>query len=153
MILALDAGNTNICAGCIEGGEVRLTARIATDRRKTEDEYAGVLEAVLRMNGVGPDSLDGSIICSVVPPVNRCLSLAVEMITGRTPLFVKPGLKTGLALRVDNPEGLGSDRIADAVAASALYSGTVIVVDMGPRHPPLPAGAGGGYLPAARHRP
>ena len=131
MILALDAGNTNICAGCIEGGEVRLTARIATDRRKTEDEYAGVLEAVLRMNGVGPDSLDGSIICSVVPPVNRCLSLAVEMITGRTPLFVKPGLKTGLALRVDNPEGLGSDRIADAVAASALYGGTVIVVDMG----------------------
>ena len=131
MILALDAGNTNICAGCIEGGEVRLTARIATDRRKTEDEYAGVLEAVLRMNGVGPDSLGGSIICSVVPPVNRCLSLAVEMITGRTPLFVKPGLKTGLALRVDNPEGLGSDRIADAVAASALYSGTVIVVDMG----------------------
>ena len=131
MILALDAGNTNICVGCIEEGQVKMTARIATDRRKTEDEYAGVLEAVLQMKGVDPDALEGAIICSVVPPVNRCLSLAVEMVTGRTPLMVKPGLKTGLALRVDNPEGLGSDRIADTVAASTLYGGTVIVIDMG----------------------
>ena len=131
MILALDAGNTNICVGCIEDGAVLLTARIATDRHKTEDEYAGLLEAVLRLNGVGLDKLEGAAVCSVVPPVNRCLSLAVEMVTGRTPFFVRPGIETGLTLKVDNPDLLGSDRIADAAAAACLYGGPVIVVDMG----------------------
>ncbi len=135
MILALDAGNTNICIGCIDSSGVQMTARIATDRMKTEDEYAVILGSILRINGIDPTLLEGSIICSVVPPVNRMLMLAVEMVTGRVPLLVRPGIRTGLALKVDNPEALGSDRIVDTVAANALLGGpegkTVIVVDMG----------------------
>ena len=70
MILALDAGNTNICIGCIDSSGVQMTARIATDRMKTEDEYAVILGSILRINGIDPTLLEGSIICSVVPPVN-----------------------------------------------------------------------------------
>ena len=132
MILALDAGNTNICAGCIEGGEVRLTARIATDRRKTEDEYAGVLEAVLRMNGVGPDSLDGSIICSVVPPVNRCTIAGGGDDHRADAAFcqTRPQNRAGPA-GWTTPKGSAATGLPTPSPASALYSGTVIVVDMG----------------------
>lgn len=131
MILALDAGNTNICVGCIDEEGCHMTARIATDRSKTEDEYAVILGSILRLNGISPETLTGSIISSVVPPVNGVLMLAAEMVTGRTPILVRPGIKTGLSLRVENPDGLGSDRIVDTVAASALYPCPVIVVDMG----------------------
>jgi type III pantothenate kinase len=131
MILALDAGNTNICVGCIDENGCYMTARIATDRGKTEDEYAVILGSILRLNGIAPETLHGCILCSVVPPVNQVLMLAAEMVTGRTPLLVKPGIRTGLSLKIDNPDGLGSDRIADTVAASAYYPGPVIVVDMG----------------------
>lgn len=131
MILALDAGNTNICVGCIDEQGCHTTARIATDRNKTEDEYAVILGSILRLNGVAPESLTGSIISSVVPPINQVLMLAAEMVTGRTPILVRPGIRTGLSLRVDNPDALGSDRIVDTVAASSLYPCPVIVVDMG----------------------
>ncbi len=135
MILALDAGNTNICMGCIDAGKIRLTARIATDRMKTEDEYAVILGSILRINGLDSASFEGAIICSVVPPINRMLMLAVEMVTGRTPLLIRPGIHTGLFLKVDNPESLGSDRIVDTVAAHQLFGKpakkAVIVIDMG----------------------
>lgn len=131
MILALDAGNTNICVGCMDEDGCHMTARIATDRSKTEDEYAVILGSILRLNGIAPETLTGSIISSVVPPVNGVLMLAAEMVTGRTPILVRPGIKTGLSLRVENPDGLGSDRIVDTVAASALYPAPIIVVDMG----------------------
>ncbi len=131
MILALDAGNTNICVGCIDEQGCHMTARIATDRSKTEDEYAVILGSILRLNGISPETLTGGIISSVVPPVNQVLMLAAEIVTGRTPILVRPGIKTGLSLRVENPDGLGSDRIVDTVAASSLYPCPVIVVDMG----------------------
>ena len=90
-----------------------------------------IIGSILRLNGISPEYLSGCIISSVVPPINQVLMLAAEMITGRTPLLVRPGMKTGLSLKVDNPTGLGSDRIVDTVAASTLYPLPVIVVDMG----------------------
>ena len=134
MILALDVGNTNICIGCIDKDGVQLTARVATDRMKTEDEYAVIIGSILRINNIDFSSLDGAIISSVVPPVNQVLMLAVEMIIGHTPLLVRPGMKTGLSLQIDNPNSLGSDRIVDTVAASTLYGNgekAIIVIDMG----------------------
>lgn len=135
MILALDAGNTNICVGCVDANGPLMTARIATDRMKTEDEYAGILGSILQMNHIPPEKISGAIICSVVPPVNQMLMLAAEMVIGKTPILIRPGIRTGLKLMVDNPDALGSDRIVDTVAAYHLYGKpagrTVIVVDMG----------------------
>ena len=87
------------------------------------------------MNHIPPEEISGAIICSVVPPVNRMLMLAAEMVIGKTPILIRPGIRTGLKLMVDNPNALGSDRIVDTVAAYHLYGKpagrTVIVVDMG----------------------
>ncbi len=135
MILALDAGNTNICVGCIDENGPLMTARVATDRMKTEDEYAVILGSILQMNRIRPEEITGAIISSVVPPINRMLMLAAEMVIGKTPILIRPGIRTGLKLMVDNPDTLGSDRIVDTVAAYHLYGKaarkTAIVVDMG----------------------
>ena len=131
MILAMDAGNSNIVLGCLEGGRVVLTARAATDRQRTEDEYAVLFRSILQMNGINPSALEGGILSSVVPPLNRTLLQAGERIIGKRPLLVEPGIRTGLPLLVDNPAALGSDRIVDAVAASALYPKPLIIFDLG----------------------
>lgn len=131
MILAIDAGNSNIVLGCLEEGRVVLTARAATDRQRTEDEYTVLFSSILRMNGIDPSRLAGGILSSVVPPLNHTLLQAGERIIGRKPLLVAPGIKTGLPLLVDNPAALGSDRIVDAVAASALYPKPLIIFDLG----------------------
>ena len=100
MILALDAGNTNICVGCVDTNGPLMTARIATDRMKTEDEYAVILGSILQMNHIPLEEISGAIICSVVPPVNRMLMLAAEMVIGKTPILIRPGIRTGLKLLV-----------------------------------------------------
>lgn len=131
MILAIDAGNSNIVLGCMEEGKVLFTARVATDRQKTEDEYAAIFRSILQMRDVDPFCTEGGILSSVVPPLNSTLLNAAEMITGKRPLLVAPGLDTGLTLKVDNPTALGSDRIVDAVAACASYPLPLIVFDLG----------------------
>lgn len=131
MILALDAGNSNLVMGGLEDGRILFTARIATDRAKTEDEYAVLMQSILEMHHQDPAEIQGSILSSVVPPLNQVLLRAAELVTGRRPLLVGPGMETGLTFQVDNPSGLGSDRIVDAVAASTLYPLPVIIIDMG----------------------
>ena len=131
MILALDAGNSNIVLGCMEDGKVLFTARVATDRQKTEDEYASIFSSILQMRGIDPTKTEGGILSSVVPPLNSTLLSAAETITGKKFLQVSPALETGLTLKVDNPTALGSDRIVDAVAACAEYPLPLIVFDLG----------------------
>lgn len=131
MILAMDAGNSNIVLGCMENGSVLLTARVATDRHKTEDEYAAVFSSILRMRGIDPAGIEGGILSSVVPPLNSTLLQAAQMVTRKEFLLVEPGIKTGLPLLVDNPAAVGSDRIVDAVAAKAFYPCPLIVFDLG----------------------
>lgn len=108
-----------------------FTARIATDRAKTEDEYAVLMQSILEMHHQDPGDIQGSILSSVVPPLNQVLLRAAQRVTGRRPLLVGPGMDTGLTFQVDNPAALGSDRIVDAVAASTLYPLPVILIDMG----------------------
>ena len=112
-------------------GKVLFTARVATDRQKTEDEYASILSSILQMRGVDPEKTEGGILSSVVPPLNSTLLGAAETITGKKFLQVSPALETGLTLKVDNPTALGSDRIVDAVAACAEYPLPLIVFDLG----------------------
>lgn len=131
MILAVDVGNTNIVLGGMTRDSLLFTARIATDRFKTGDEYAVVLHNLLALNDADPASVEGAIISSVVPPLRQTMFDAVKRVTGKDSLIVGAGLKTGLNIRIDNPAQLGSDRVADAVAAIAEYPLPLIIFDMG----------------------
>ena len=131
MVLAIDIGNSNIVVGCFDNGQVRLLERLSTNRSATALEYAVLIRAVLELGGLSAKDFDGGIVCSVVPAVTHRLRDAVEKITGKQPLVVGPGLKTGLSIRLDNPAQLGSDRVADAVGAITHYPCPLIIIDMG----------------------
>lgn len=131
MILAVDIGNTNIVLGCIENDEILFEARIATDLIKTSDQYCAELKNMLELFEVDRENISGSIISSVVPPVLNSFKTAIRKLTGRTPLVVGPGIKTGLNIRMDNPAEVGSDLIVAAVAAIADHGAPLLLVDMG----------------------
>ena len=131
MLLAIDVGNTNIVVGCIDGDVIRCTARIATDRIKTEDEYAMTLTQLFALRGIQPNKLKGAIISSVVPELKNILARAIQMLCGITPLVVGAGVKSGLNIRIDNPAQLGSDLVVGAVGAMAKYPKPLLVFDFG----------------------
>lgn len=131
MILAIDMGNSNIVVGGIDDKRTYFEERITTDDRKTSLEYAIMLKNILEIHRVKRGEIEGSIMSSVVPPLNAPLSSAVKKITGRRPLLVGSGMKTGLNIKMDNPKAVGGDRIVAAVAAIARYEGPIIIIDMG----------------------
>jgi len=131
MILALDVGNTNIVLGCMEGTEIRQTFRVATDRLRTEYEYAVAFDSQLRFCGVDPKNFSGAILSSVVPPLTNVLSRAVAKATGVRPLIVGAGVKTGVNILLDDPAEAGSDLIVAAAAALRLYKPPLALIDMG----------------------
>lgn len=132
MLLAIDIGNTNVVIGCLDK-ENRTTAlfRMVTDLKKTEDEYAAGMKAILEHNSVDCAGFEGAIICSVVPPMTEIFRIAVQQITGCRALVVGAGIKTGLNIMIDDPASLGSDLVAASVAAMQDYPLPVIVLDMG----------------------
>lgn len=131
MILAIDIGNSNIVLGAIKDGEILFTSRLETNHNRLEDEYATYILGILQLYGVEKTAFSGAIISSVVPPLSAVLSHATEKLIGKTPLILGPGIKTGLNIKTDNPSQLGSDIVANNVAALAIYGGPVIVIDMG----------------------
>ncbi len=131
MILAIDIGNTNITIGCYDGAALQFVSRMASDKSRMEDQYAIELRDILDIYGVKAAKIEGSIICSVVPPLTTYFGKAVQKITGTVPLVVGPGIKTGLNIRIDNPGTLGADFVAGCVAALEQYSCPCIIFDMG----------------------
>ena len=131
MVLAVDIGNSNVVIGCFEGDDIRLLERMSTNRNSTALEYAVLIKTVLELNGLEKVAFEGGIISSVVPAVTNMVKAAIEKLTGTPPLVVGPGLKTGLKIMIDNPAQLGSDRVADAVAAVSEYPCPLITIDMG----------------------
>lgn len=131
MVLAIDIGNTNVVLGCFDRDEIRLFSRLATKKGSTSLEYAMSIKSMLEFEGISGQSFEGCIISSVVPSLTNALKSAAELLTGKTPLVLGPGIKTGLRILLDNPSQLGSDRVADTVAASNLYPCPLITVDMG----------------------
>ena len=131
MILAVDMGNSNIVVGGLDDQSTYFEERITTDDRKTSLEYAIMLKNILEIHKVKRSDIEGSIISSVVPPLNAPLSSAVKKITGKRPFLVGSGMKTGLNIKMDNPKAVGGDRIVAAVAAIAMYEGPIIIIDMG----------------------
>ena len=131
MILAIDIGNTNIVLGCMEHDRILVEARMATDLLKTSDQYCVELKNLLNLYEIDPKSVEGVIISSVVPPVLNSCKTAVRKLTGKTPMIVGPGIKTGLNIRMEHPTEVGSDLIVAAVAAIAEYGAPLLLVDMG----------------------
>lgn len=126
-LLVVDAGNTNVVLGVWEGDVLVGSWRLTTDHRRTADEY-GILARQL----LGTKSeLDGAIVGSVVPPLNGTLRAMVETYFAVEPVFLAPGIRTGISILTENPLEVGADRIANAVAAHALFGGPAIVVDFG----------------------
>ncbi|MCM1577530.1 MAG: type III pantothenate kinase, partial [Ruminococcus sp.] len=131
MILAIDVGNTNIVIGCCKDGKVLFSDRISTNHAATALEYAAAVKAAFDFNGIGTGELHGAIISSVVPSVTTAVSGAAERFTGKKPMIIGPGIKTGLSILIDNPAQLGSDLVVDAVAGIAEYPLPLVIIDMG----------------------
>ena len=131
MILAIDIGNTNIVIGCIEKEQVRFVERVSTNLSKTELEYVVEFRTLFDLYRISIEDIDGSIISSVVPPLNNIVKAALQKLFHRTPLLVGPGVKTGLNILMDNPGQLGSDLVVNAVAGLHYYGAPIIMIDMG----------------------
>ena len=131
MIFTMDVGNTNIKTALFEGREMRNYWRISTNASYTSDEYGLILEGLFARAGLSLDAVEGIVMSSVVPTINFTLEHMCKNYFGKMPMTVAPGIKTGINLRYENPRELGSDRIANAVAAQAEYGGPCIFIDFG----------------------
>lgn len=135
MLLALDVGNTNTVLGIykLDGEKPALAAhwRVTTHRNQTVDEYGVLFVNLFEMHGMAPSQVHHIIVSSVVPPVESTLRQVCENYFHVQPLFVEPGIKTGMPVLVDNPSELGADRLVNAIAAFERYGGPCVVVDFG----------------------
>jgi type III pantothenate kinase len=131
MLLTIDVGNTNTVLGVFRGAELVAHWRLTTAREQTVDEYGVLTRNLFTLAGLDRDAIGGVIVSSVVPPVNWTLVEMARIYLGKKALFVEPGVKTGMAVLVDNPLEVGADRIVNGVAAFHEYGGPCIVVDFG----------------------
>ncbi len=131
MILAMDIGNTNIKVGLFEGETMTHYWRISTNKMYSSDEYGMILTNLFHNGGADMEKVEGIIISSVVPTVNFTIEHMCSTYFHQVPLFLVPGIKTGISVRYENPRELGSDRIANAVAAYHEYGAPVITIDFG----------------------
>jgi type III pantothenate kinase len=131
MLLTIDVGNTNTVLGVFSGEQLMAHWRLTTAREQTVDEYGVLTRNLFTLGGLEREAIGGVIISSVVPPVNWTLGEMARKYLGKRALFVEPGVKTGMAVLVDNPLEVGADRIVNGVAAFAEYGGPCIVVDFG----------------------
>lgn len=149
MIVTIDVGNTHLIAGVFQGDELLISWRLATDQEKTEDEYGIILLNLFTAADLSPKEIKAVVIASVVPPLMPVLKKLAEKYFSREPLFLGPGIKTGIPIRYENPREVGADRIANAVAAYQQYGGPVIIVDFGTATTFCAISAAGEYLGGA----
>ena len=135
MLLALDVGNTNTKLGLyrLDGQLPELAAhwRLTTHRAQTVDEYGALFINLFQMKAIDPSQVTHIIISSVVPPVESTLRQMCEAYFHIEPLFVEPGIKTGMPVLQDNPADLGADRLVNSIAAFERIGGPCIVVAFG----------------------
>lgn len=131
MILAVDIGNTNIVIGVVDAKKTYFIERLTTTIGKTNLEYAITLKSILEIFHIEPKQLEGAIISSVVPPLNRTIMEAIRKITGITAKLVGSGMKTGLNILMDNPRSVGSDMIVNSVGALNEHEPPIIIIEMG----------------------
>jgi len=146
MLLVIDVGNTNTVLG-VYAGAAKASAsgdedagqyqnllanwRVATSRRSTVDEYGVLFRNLFSMAGLESKGIHGIVVSSVVPPLDPVLRQVCERYFNLRPLFIEPGVKTGMPVHYDNPAEVGADRIVNAVAAFERYGGPCVIVDFG----------------------
>ncbi|HTK94018.1 MAG TPA: type III pantothenate kinase [Terriglobales bacterium] len=137
MLFVLDVGNTNTVLGLYGPssgvGYDRLVAhwRVATSKTQTVDEYGVLFRNLFSLSGIEVKQLSGIVISSVVPPLDSTLREVCERYFSTKPLFIEPGVKTGMPVHYDNPAEVGADRIVNGVAAYEKFGGPCVVVDFG----------------------
>lgn len=131
MILTIDIGNSNIVLGGIKDKDIVFEARLRTEATKTSDQYCVDLKILMEVYGVNSKEIEGTIIASVVPQVLNSMRTAIQKLTGKVPLVVGPGLKTGLNILLENPGQTGADLVAADVAALREHKPPLILIDMG----------------------
>lgn len=131
MLLAIDAGNTNLTIGVFEGAAIRTRWRLRTVPEQTADEWGLKFRELLASAEIGAAEIGAIIVSSVVPPLETSLAEMSRRYFDRAPIFVTGSTETGLSILYDNPRDVGADRIVNAVAALHKYGGPCIVVDLG----------------------
>jgi type III pantothenate kinase len=146
MLLVVDVGNTQTHFGTWRDGELVEHWRFATVRESTADELGAALRSLLELRGVTLDDLSASIVSSTVPQLGPEWATMAGRYLSHEMLVVGPGIKTGMAIRYDNPREIGADRLVNAVAAFDKVKGAVVVVDFGTAITYDPVSADGEYL-------
>ncbi len=131
MLLAVDVGNTQTHVGLFQGDELVEHWRFATAPEATADELATMVSSLLGLRALGLDDVDGTMVSAVVPRLGREYDQLVERYFGGRGALVGPWLKTGMPIRIDNPQELGADRLVNAVAAYERVGAACIAVDFG----------------------
>ena len=141
MLLVVDVGNTNTVLGvfgptreaksAVHYGALVSHWRVTTNKSQTVDEYGVLFRNLFSMNGIEVSGVQGIVISSVVPPLDSTLREVCERYFQCKPLFIEPGVKTGMPVHYDNPAEVGADRIVNSVAAFEKFGGPCIVVDFG----------------------
>jgi type III pantothenate kinase len=131
VLLAIDTGNSQTVLGLFEGEDLRAHWRIATRPSITADEFGVLARALFAGEALEPARVTGVVISSVVPDLNRALARTARKYFANDPLFVEPGVRTGMPILYENPHEVGADRIVNAVAAVARHGAPVIVLDFG----------------------
>ena len=131
MLLALDAGNSNITIGAFDGRKMRAQWRLRTVHEQTADEWGILLRNLFAPAGLDIAAVDGIIIASVVPPIDSTLALMTQRYFGTEAMFVGPRTNLGLTVCYDNPNEVGADRLVNGVAGFYKYGGPCVIVDFG----------------------
>jgi len=131
MLLALDAGNTNITIGAFDGARIAGRWRLRTIKEQTADEWGILMRNLFTLAGLDLAAVHGVIIASVVPAVDQPLEEMSQRYFGRRPVFVNAASDLGIVIHYDNPREVGADRLVNAVAGFQKYGGPCVVVDLG----------------------
>jgi type III pantothenate kinase len=131
VLLAIDVGNTNTVLGAFAGADLRHQWRVETSQSRTHDEWGILVRQLFASVGLEPGRVKAIAISSVVPPLAFGLEQMAQRYFGVKPLFVGPGVRTGLPILYDNPREVGADRVVNAVAAFHRWKRGLIVVDFG----------------------
>jgi type III pantothenate kinase len=131
MLLAIDVGNTNTVLGVYDGKKLLAHWRMETSARRTYDEYGIFVRQLCQYSSIDADKVTAVAVSSVVPPLQFNLERMSERYFKARPMFVGPGVKTGMPILYDNPREVGADRIVNSVAAFEKHHTGLIVVDFG----------------------
>ena len=131
MLVAIDIGNTNITMGVYDRDQLIGNYRLTTKFQRTSDEYGFMLLSFLNASSIEVEQIEDIIISSVVPKINYSFTNCIKKYLHKNPIFIGPGVKTGIDIRIDNPSTLGADRLVDAAGAFYTYGGPCLVIDFG----------------------